>query len=531
MSAEPSCSSNRAPATGLREVGWIYRELGVEPFIQCAGVRTIYGASNPSDEVIAAMNAAAEAFVDMDELADAVGAKMAALTGAEWGVVTAGTAATLALATAACIAGNNPELMLRLPDTTGLANKVIVPADQRFAYEQSIRIAGAAIVSVATVEELSAALDGSVAMICLVGRLDGKSPVPLREIASIASAAEVPILVDAAGLSPGKPDRWTESGADLVVYAGGKYLRAPQSTAIVLGKKNLCQAIWWNGAPHQAFGRSMKVGKEEVVGAVVALDRWINAQSAKDERDQWLPRLRRIERHLTDIAGVTTEIMSWAGSVTAIRLKIAWDLATIPFDAEMLRLALLERRPRILLHDFWSTPTSIIVDPVNLSDHEAEIVGRALADPFRRPASIAREVPPQEAAVDISGAWHVEMTFLHGSTTQQFDIRQTGHVLQGTHKAGETTGIISGEVCGRRVRFEAAHERIPIWLFYSFDGEVSDDGSLIGTVRLGGTAKEHLGPVFKGQFGSADWRANRKPHGAEPARTNRGSGGNDEERS
>jgi len=511
MSAEPSCSSNRAPATGLREVGWIYRELGVEPFIQCAGVRTIYGASNPSDEVIAAMNAAAEAFVDMDELADAVGAKMAALTGAEWGVVTAGTAATLALATAACIAGNNPELMLRLPDTTGLANKVIVPADQRFAYEQSIRIAGAAIVSVATVEELSAALDGSVAMICLVGRLDGKSPVPLREIASIASAAGVPILVDAAGLSPGKPDRWTESGADLVVYAGGKYLRAPQSTAIVLGKKNLCQAIWWNGAPHQAFGRSMKVGKEEVVGAVVALDRWINAQSAKDERDQWLPRLRRIERHLTDIAGVTTEIMSWAGSVTAIRLKIAWDLATIPFDAEMLRLALLEQRPRILLHDFWSTPTSIIVDPVNLSDDEAEIVGRALADPFRRPASIAREVPPQEAAVDISGAWHVEMTFLHGSTTQQFDIRQTGHVLQGTHKAGETTGIISGEVCGRRVRFEAAHERIPIWLFYSFDGEVSDDGSLIGTVRLGGTAKEHLGPVFKGQFGSADWHGIRVP--------------------
>jgi len=531
MSAEPSRSSNPEPSAGLREVGWIYRELGVEPLVQCAGVRTIYGASNPSEEVIAAMNAAAEAFVDMDELAEAVGAKMAALTGAEWGVITAGTAATLALATAACIAGNNPEHMLRLPYTAGLPNKVIIPADQRFAYEQSIRIAGGQIVSVDTLEELAAAMDGTVAMICLIGRLDSKSPLPLRAIGPIARAAGIPILVDAAGLSPGKPDRWTESGADLVVYAGGKYLRAPQSTAIVLGKKNLCQAIWWNGAPHQAFGRSMKVGKEEVVGAVVALDRWINAQTARDERDQWLPRLRIIERHLADTPDITTEVMSWAGSVTAIRLKIAWDLATTPFDAEMLRLAMLAQRPRILLHDFWSTPTSIIVDPVNLTDDEAEIVGRALAAAFRHPGSIAKQNTPLEAAADISGAWNVEMTFLHGSTTQQFNIEQTGDLLQGTHKTGETTGVIAGEVCGHRVRFEAAHERIPIWLFYSFDGEISDDGSLIGTVRLGGTAKEHLGPVFKGQFGSAKWRASRRPHGAGPATTNHDPGGDDEERS
>lgn len=509
MSAEPSCSSNRAPATGLREVGWIYRELGVEPFIQCAGVRTIYGASNPSDEVIAAMNAAAEAFVDMDELANAVGAKMAALTGAEWGVVTAGTAATLALATAACIAGNNPELMLRLPDTTGLANKVIVPADQRFAYEQSIRIAGAAIVSVATVEELSAALDGSVAMICLVGRLDGKSPVTLREIASIASAAGVPILVDAAGLSPGKPDRWTESGADLVVYAGGKYLRAPQSTAVVLGRKNLCQAIWWNGAPHQAFGRCMKVGKEEVVGAVVALDRWINAQSAKDERDQWLPRLRRIERHLTDIAGVTTEIMSWAGSVTAIRLKIAWDLATIPFDAEMLRLALLEQRPRILLHDFWSTPTSIIVDPVNLADSESELVGQALAEVFVDPSQVVVAPSINRADLEIAGRWVVSIQFLHGVAEHVIELQQTGTALTGVHHSLSWKGVISGDIHGGRVHFEAAHEQVPIWLFYGFEGAICADGSMAGTVRLGGSAKEHLGPVFKGQFGNAEWTARR----------------------
>ncbi|WP_271574472.1 hypothetical protein [Bradyrhizobium sp. CCBAU 11361] len=487
--------------------GSIYRELGVEPFIQCAGVRTIYGASNPSDEVIAAMTAAAEAFVDMDELAEAAGRRMATLTGAEWGVITAGTAAALALTTAACIAGNNPELMLRLPDTSGLRNKVLIPSDQRFAYEQAIRVAGAEVVSVATIDELSRAIYGNAAMICVLGRMDASSVLPLRSILPLARAHSVPILVDAAGLSPGKPDRWTEAGADLVVYAGGKYIRAPQSTAIVLGNERLCKAIWWNGAPHQAFGRSMKIGKEEVVGAVTALDRWINFQSAKDERDRWLPRLKRIAAHLCMLPGVTTEVLSWASSVTAIRLKVIWDADVISFDAEDLRLALLQRRPRILIHDFWSTSTSIILDPVNLCDEEADIVGRALADAFREPQSVAQPALSRPAEVDISGTWRVDIQFLHGSAAHHLNIQQNGELISGVHHTGSSTGVVSGEAHGRQVQFEAAHEQIPIWLFYGFKGEFADDGSISGTVRLGGTAKEHLGPVFKGQFGSAEWRA------------------------
>ncbi|MCC8957957.1 hypothetical protein H8B02_32365 [Bradyrhizobium sp. Pear77] len=487
--------------------GRIYRELGVEPFIQCAGVRTIYGASNPSDEVIAAMNGAAEAFVDMDELAEAAGQRIAELTGAEWGVITAGTAATLALSTAACIVGNNPELMLQLPDTSGLRNKVLIPSDQRFAYEQAIRLAGAEIVGIATIEELVHALDGSVAMICLLGRMDAASALPLSSLLSLARAHSVPILVDAAGLSPEKPDRWIKKGADLVVYAGGKYIRAPQSTAIVLGNERLCKAIWWNGAPHQAFGRSMKVGKEEVVGALVALDRWINFQSAKDERDRWLPRLTQIEAHLSLLPGVRTELLSWPGSVTAVRLKVSWDTGSISFNAEDLRLALLRQRPRILIHDFWSTPTSIILDPVNLTDDEAEIVGCALANAFRKPESIVQPALNLRAEIDVSGSWRIEMQFLHGSATHQMSILQIGAMISGVHYTGSSSGVVSGGVHGRHIQFEAAHERVPIWLFYGFDGELAEDGSISGTVRLGGTAKEHLGPVFKRQFGSAEWRA------------------------
>lgn len=494
-----------------RPRGWIYRELGVEPFIQCAGVRTSYGASNPSDEVISAMDAAAAAFVDMDELAEAVGQRMAELTGAEWGVITAGTAASLSLAAAACIAGNNPELMLRLPDTAGLRNKVLIPVDQRFPYEQAIRIAGAEIVGVSTMAELALALDGNVAMICLLGRADDASALPLSSLLPFARAHDVPILVDAAGLSPGKPDRWIENGADLVVYAGGKYVRGPQSTALVIGKKRLCKAIWWNGAPHQAFGRSMKVGKEEVVGAVLALDRWINFQSAKDERDQWLSRLMRIQAPLRLVQGVATDVLSWAGFAAATRLRVIWNADVIPFYAEELRLALLRQRPRILIHDFWSTPTSIILDPVNLSDDEAEIVGRALAAAFRNPQSIAQPTPSLLAEVNVSGSWCVEMQFLHGSATHHLDIQQKGELISGEHHTAWSTGAVSGCVRGRRAHFEAAHTQVPISLFYGFEGEFAGDGSINGTVRLGGAAKDHLGPVFKGQYGFAEWHARRGP--------------------
>ncbi|UVO30486.1 hypothetical protein [Bradyrhizobium arachidis] len=344
-------------------------------------------------------------------------------------------------------------------------------------------------------------MDSNVAMICLFDHMDAASPFSLSSLLPFAREDDVPILVNAAELSPGKPDRWIKNGANLVVYAGGKYIRGTQSSAIVLGKERLCKAIWWNGAPHQAFGRSMKVGKEEVVGAVLALNRWITFRSAKNERDDWLPRVKRIEVHLSLLPGVTTEVQSWTGSVTAIRLKVTWDARRVPFDAESLRLTLLRRRPRILIHDFWSTPTSITLDPVNLSREEAETAGRASARAFREPHFIAQPAFTLPPEVDVSGQ------FLHGSAPHQVTIQQNGELISGVHYTGSSSGVISGEVHGRRVRFEAAHQKVPISLSYEFDGEFAHDGSISGNVRLGVTVKEHLGPVFKGQYGSAEWDA------------------------
>ncbi|RVJ70734.1 hypothetical protein [Sinorhizobium meliloti] len=371
-------------------------------------------------------------------------------------------------------------------------------------------MAGAEIVSVQTPDELSSALGtGEVAMVCLLGRNEGSSSLPLDTVLASAHAAGVPVLINAAGLSPANPDRWIGRGADLVVYAGGKYIRGPQSTAIVLGRKKLCEAMWWNSAPHQAFGRSMKVGKEEAVGAVVALDRWINSAAAEKERGGWRPRLQRIAANLRAIAGVETKVLSWAGSVTAIRLKVSWDKSVIPLDAEGLRLALLRQRPRILIHDFWSTPTSIILDPINLSDDEADTVGRALSAIFVRSQEFATsaQVPPAET--DVTGLWVVELSFVRGRKEHRIELRQHGTEVTGIHQTATSHGRIVGKIRGSKIELEAEHEATPIHLFYRFEGMVGRDGSIVGTARFGGAAPEHLGPVFKGQYGPGTWRATR----------------------
>lgn len=489
------------------EPGWIYRALGVEPVINCAGVRTQHGGSNPAPEVLAAMAAAAEAFVDLDELAEGVGRRLGELTGAEWGIVTSSTAAALSLATAACIAGNDPELMLCLPRTAGIPNRVIMLEGQRFDYDNAIRIAGGEIVTATNADQLAALLDDSAVMICLLARSNSVPGVGFSDIVAVAHERNVPILVDAAGLSPSKPDRWLREGADLVVYSGGKYLRAPQSTAILLGSERLCRAAWINGPPHQAFGRGMKVGKEEIVGAVAALDRWLNSDSARIDQASWLPRLHRIACLLDQKPGVKTELITASAFVTISRLRVTWDRSVYPIDSETLRRLLLEGRPRILIHDFWSKIDSITIDPLNIPDHDVEVVAETLV------AIICRNDMRENASgkfttLDLCGTWFITITFLHGNAEHRLELKQEGRRIEGKHFARNSVGEVHGRVHGDDFKIVAVHPKIPCSIYYSFDGTYSG-GTLKGTVFLGASSDEHFGSVFQKQFGTGTWTTTR----------------------
>ena len=201
----------------------IYQSIGVEPVINCRGTFTIIGASVELPEVRAAMDHASRYFVQLDELAEAVGRRLSELTGAEWGMVSAGCAAGLKHVTAGCVAGGNPEKLLRIPDLTGLdKTEVIIPRSSRTVYDHAIRNIGVKIVMVNTPEELERAINPKTAMIYLTaGGASQSGPLSLENVARIAKPHDIPILVDAAAEILTIPNVHLQRGATGVAYSGG----------------------------------------------------------------------------------------------------------------------------------------------------------------------------------------------------------------------------------------------------------------------------------------------------------------------
>src|SRR6201996_58827 len=302
-----------------------YLALGVRPFINCCSVRTMHGGSLMLPRVRAAVDAASRQFVNLDELMEAAGARLAELTGAEWGIVTCGSAAAGALASAACIAGNDPVRMLRLPFTEGWVNRVILPKNQRFAYDQAIRMVGAHIVEIDSMDDLEAALAEPVAMVAILGTNEEYSKVRLEQIAARVKPLGIPILVDTASEHLQRPSPWLVRGADMVVYSGGKFLRGPQTSGLLLGKKNLVQAAWRNASPHQAFGRPMKVSKEDVIGVLTAVDYWFNKRDEAAELRKWHADLKEIASRVEAVPGVRAEFIEPQGVVRVPLLQVKWD--------------------------------------------------------------------------------------------------------------------------------------------------------------------------------------------------------------
>jgi D-glucosaminate-6-phosphate ammonia-lyase len=257
----------------------IYDDLGVTKVINGAATLTRLGGSLMPPEVLAAMAEAAQHFIDMDELQQKVGERLATWTRNEAAYVSSGAAAGLALSTAACITGLDPEKRERLPYTDGLRNEIITQKRGIVGYAFAIRQAGGKIIEVGTeegttVEEMEAAINEKTAAIFYFvnpARMPGQ--VPLEQGVEIARRAGIPVVVDAAAQIPPVENLWrfTERGADLALFSGGKGLRGPQSSGLILGRKDLIEACAFNACPRAFIGRPMKVGKEELVGLMTAV--------------------------------------------------------------------------------------------------------------------------------------------------------------------------------------------------------------------------------------------------------------------
>src|SRR6476661_1727583 len=317
-----------APVPGPLKAGPdIYQSIGVEPVINCRGTFTIIGASVELPEVRAAMEQACRYNVQLDELADAVGRRLAELTGAEWGMVSSGCAAGLKHVTAACVAGGNPEKLIRIPDLTGLdKTEGVIPRSSRSVYDHAIRNIGVKVIMVDTAEELANALNPRTAMIYLsAGGPSTSGPLALENVAKMAKGRNIPILVDAAAEILTIPNVHLEKGATIVAYSGGKAIRGPQCAGLLLGRKDLLMSAWQASSPHHGPGRDNKVGREETVGMLAAVEAWVKRDHA-GEWKTWLSWLDTISKRLSTIESVKCSVREPAGlSNRSPVLMISWD--------------------------------------------------------------------------------------------------------------------------------------------------------------------------------------------------------------
>src|SRR6266481_5792522 len=413
-----------------------YLVLGVRPFINCCSVRTMHGGSLMLPQVRDAMAEASRQFVNLDELMEAAGQRLAELTGAEWGIVTCGSAAAV-----------------------------------------------------------------------LLGKQEHLGSVRLEEIAAVVKPRGIPIMVDAASEHLERPSPWLARGADLVVYSGGKFLRGPQTSGLLLGSKRLVEAAWRNASPHQALGRPMKVSKEDVIGVLTALEYWFEERDQAGERQKWYDDRAVIAERVGQVPRARAEVIEPEGVDLVPRLRVSWDRWHYPLDGLALRQHVLDGEPRIMLDDNSATEDSIVIDPFQLQPGEAAQVGDAVAAVLRE-ASGASPAPLHPPVIRIAGNWELRVDFMQGSRVHWLAIEQRGPELAGHQRSAQFEGPVSGRLSGTLVQLSLTSRYEASTICYFFDGEIRD-GRMSGTAVLGAASDQNQGVVNRSQFGTGTWQANR----------------------
>ncbi|MDX1983607.1 MAG: aminotransferase class V-fold PLP-dependent enzyme [Bryobacteraceae bacterium] len=389
----------------------IYDTIGARTIINAKGTSTRVSGALLAPEVTAAMREAAEYCVDMAEIQAAASRIIAEATGAEAGIVTSGAAAGLLLGTAACVAGLDPARMARLPDTSGMKNEVVMVRSQRNQYDHAVRSAGVHIVEAglpdrvagagvrdAEAWEIGAAVTERTAAIVYVANANARPTI--EEVARVANSKHVPLLVDAAAQLPPAANlrRFIAAGADLVAYSGGKAIGGPQGSGILCGGRDLIMSavlqqldldIAWEqwsppaalidksrlvGLPPHGIGRQCKVGKETIVGLLVALRRFL-AEDEQARNDRLLALVKRIESATGSLRNAKTEVRS--GTTPRLILTLDRDFKMTGMDV---CIALQNGTPPIHVDPSQAAAGVIGFSPVCLRPEDPDAIGRRLRE-------------------------------------------------------------------------------------------------------------------------------------------------------
>jgi D-glucosaminate-6-phosphate ammonia-lyase len=480
----------------------IYQSIGVEPVINGRGTLTMIGGSVELPEVREAMEYAARYNVQLDELSVAVGARLAEITGAEWGMVSSGCAAGLKHVAVACLTDGNPEKLIRIPDLTGFEkSEVIIPRPMRNYYDHAIRNTGMKVIMPETLEELEAAINPKTALIYLFVE---RPPFSVANVSKIAKPKGVPILVDAAAERLTFPNVHLRDGADVVAYSGGKIIRGPQCAGLLLGRKDLLQAAWQSGSPHHGPGRDNKVGREEHIGMLAAVEAWA-VRDHDAERKLHYSWADTIAKRVSQISGVTTDInqspVSQLNNANT-RVTISWNPKKLNISSAEIVDELGHSPPRIALGGGRRSAPGTAADPeltsisVNVSmmtPDQISVVGDRIFEVLSKKRAPRPEVAMKAPAADLTGRWNVTIQFFTGTSEHQFFIeKQDGNWVQGTHKGDFSSREMAGSIDGDQIRFNSVYSIPGNSLNYTFYGTVSGD-TMTGDIHMG----EYLMSKFK----------------------------------
>jgi L-seryl-tRNA(Ser) seleniumtransferase len=387
----------------------IYRSLGVSTVINAAGTKTRISGSLMRETAADSMREASNHFVRISDLQAHASKLISEITTAEAGYVSSGASAGLTLCAAACIAEKNLSKMNKLPDTADMPSDIVMPKSHRNGYDHAFRVAGASIVDVGGNDhsigtggnnterwELDSGIDDETVAVAYMQK--SQTDPPLEEVVEVAHAHSVPVIVDAAAELPPTENlsRFVEMGADLVVFSGGKAIRGPQTTGIIAGKQEYIESIAlqqldmhtdmavWDppselfdldsipGVPRQGIGRGFKVGKEELVGIITALNEFIETDHQQEEL-RWESLAERMATELRDLPEVEIEIETGGernrAATVFVRLHDHNEA-----DAAAIAKSLRQEDPRIFVGTDYLDAGSISLNPMCLSDDEATYV-------------------------------------------------------------------------------------------------------------------------------------------------------------
>jgi seryl-tRNA(Sec) selenium transferase len=467
----------------------LFTRIGVRPMINGRGTYTIISGSRSLPEVKQAMFEASHYYVQMDEMMDGIGAELGKLMGAEWGIATNGAEAAICLATIACIAGANVEKCQALPYVKA-KDQVIIPKYARNPYDLGVRMAGAQVVEVETVEELHANTSARTAMIYVTSGPEAENgPLSIANLCAFAKQSGIPILVDAAAEEPLNPNIHLAKGATLVCYSGGKCLRGPQSSGILLGNKGLCKAAYFQAAPHHAYGRALKCSKEESMGLLAAVRQWYKRDHAAEQR-MWRGWMQLIEARLKSLPSTSFEYLEPADlSNKATRLRVKWDANVLKITGPELAAKLDAGTPRIMI-DAGSgrrpdqMASSVIIMPYMLDPGEAQIIADAMHAALSNPGHYENPVLPAGAPASLGGRWAVTIQYLHGQGEQHFIIDQSGGAVSGLHKGELYSGKLQGQVHGDMIELHTVMEVPGNNIRWTFTGSAQGN-RMSGAVNMG----------------------------------------------